>query len=80
MDTVAAASIERPLVNTASGSTTISGSSSKTPDEATIRQFCMIDVEDQERIAKDTGTAEDALEPTADTALAFIQSYWDSPA
>lgn len=44
-------------------------------DEAIIRWFCLADVDDRERIAEHTGTAQEQLEPTADTALAFIQSW-----
>lgn len=46
-------------------------------DEETIRRFCLIDVEDRERLAVHTGSAENELEATAETALAFIESYRD---
>lgn len=44
-------------------------------DADSITWFCLVDGDDRERIAEHTGTAEDQLEPTADTALAFIESY-----
>lgn len=47
-------------------------------DADTIAWFCLADVEDRERLAEHTGKAEDELKPTAETALAFVKSYWDT--
>ncbi|MFI8695964.1 hypothetical protein [Dietzia maris] len=46
-------------------------------DADTISWFCLTDADDRDRLVEHTGCPERQLQPTPDTALAFIQSYGD---
>lgn len=49
-------------------------------DEATIHRFCLADVDDRDRLMEfGQYTDETQLQPTAQTALTFLQSYGDVP-
>lgn len=49
-------------------------------DEATIHRFCLADVDDRDRLMEfGEYTDETQLQPTAETALTFLQSYGDVP-